>query len=288
MTETRPTFHEALNRASLFLEEKNREPRVAELLLLHHAAMSKADFLSSLRKPVPEEVYRAFDQSVRNHAKSGVPVQHLIGTENFYGREFIVNQDVLIPRPETEELVMGVLEHIDKLEVERPGVIDVGTGSGIIAVTLKLEHPGVDMTATDISDNALIVAKQNAAQLGADIHFSQGDFLQPAIDAQRSFDVIVSNPPYIPYEEADELDDTVKNFDPEMALFAEDNGLAAYKKILSQAVQVLKSGGLIAFEIGHQQGPQVAELIRRRFPESSVEVRKDINRKDRMVFAKLP
>ncbi|WP_093213728.1 peptide chain release factor N(5)-glutamine methyltransferase [Sediminibacillus albus] len=285
MTRRRRTLNEALRWASLFLQQHKREPKVAEILLQHHTGLARADFLASLRDSLTCEADEQFIKDIEAHAATGVPIQHLMGKESFYGRDFSVNRHVLIPRPETEELVAGVLDYLSAFDVNRPiTLVDVGTGSGIIAVTLKCEQPAAEVIAADISAEALAVAEHNAKQHGSEIAFLQGDFLQPLIDRQISVDVLVSNPPYIPYQDKETLSDTVKNYDPGLALFADQEGLAAYDKILRQAGQVLNKPGLIAFEIGHQQGDRVSRLIRSQFPASEIEVRKDINGKDRMVF----
>ncbi|WP_074599876.1 peptide chain release factor N(5)-glutamine methyltransferase [Sediminibacillus halophilus] len=287
MTAQRRTINEALRWASLFLQEHDREPRVAEILLQYHTGLERAGFLAAQRELLPKETDDQFIADVEAHGETGIPVQHLTGTEAFYARDFLVNKHVLIPRPETEELVLGVLEYARELGEESVRLVDVGTGSGVIAITLKLEKPSWEVAATDISEQALQVAKQNADRLGAEIDFQQGDFLQSVVELQGQVDIIVSNPPYIAHQEKASLNETVKNFDPALALFAEKEGLAAYYKIIDQACYLLASPGLIAFEIGHQQGEQVAELIRSRFSGASIEVRKDINGKDRMVFAKI-
>ncbi|UFU01444.1 peptide chain release factor N(5)-glutamine methyltransferase [Radiobacillus kanasensis] len=280
------SIYEALRWASSFLEERNREEKVAEILLQHHLQMSKAEFLSSLREKVEESVLKSFQWDIQAHAKSGIPVQHLTGEESFYGRPFSVSKHVLIPRQETEELVEGVLSLIQKSYDKEPiKVVDVGTGSGVIAISLKLEEPNLNIRAVDISEEALLVANQNAERLGADVTFSQGNFLQPLLEQGEKVRIIVSNPPYIPYSDADSLSDTVKNFDPSLALFAEEKGLAAYQEIIVQAKEVLEQDGWLAFEIGHEQGADVQQLIQWTFPHSEVEIRKDMNGKDRMVFA---
>ncbi|WP_226036290.1 peptide chain release factor N(5)-glutamine methyltransferase [Aquibacillus saliphilus] len=288
MSDKQMYTHEALHWASLFLTQHNRETRIAEILLQHHLGISRAQLLATMRDLVPGEVIQAFEKDITAHAETGVPVQHLTGVESFYGRQFAVNKHVLIPRPETEELIVGVGEYLNRNHLSEPAQLaDIGTGSGIIAITLKLEHPAVDIWASDYSEDALVVAKSNAEKLQADLYFKQGDFLQPFIDANQKLDVIVSNPPYIPYSEKDSLSDTVKNYDPDLALFAEQQGLAAYMKIVEQAKSVVKDHALIAFEIGYQQGRQVAEIIEHHFPDSTIEIRKDINNKDRMVFAEI-
>lgn len=275
---------EVLRRASSFLVEQNREPKIAEILLQHHLNMTKTEFIMSHREEVPESVKQAFLQDVEEHVKTGIPVQHLIGKEEFYSREFFVNKDVLIPRPETEELVLTVLERV-KSKARPLKLIDIGTGSGIIAITCKLEDPTLTVTAADISSAALSVAKKNAEKLEAEISFVQSDFLTEWLGSGETFDLIISNPPYIPWQDEATLSDTVKNFDPHLALFADDNGLYAYQQIIKQAKKVLSTCGLLAFEIGYQQGEQVKMLIKQTFPESTVEICKDINGKDRIVLA---
>lgn len=280
-----PNVQEVLRWASLFLEEHKREPRVAEILLLHHLGYTKTQLLMELRKTVPEEIHQAYQQDIHKHVETGIPVQHLIGSERFYGRDFYVTKDVLIPRPETEELVLGILARIKHMQ-QPIKVVDVGTGSGVIALSLKLEQPALEVEASDISGAALTVARKNAVSLGADVAFHQSDFLQKWIDTGETVDLIVSNPPYIAWSEKETLSDTVKNFDPDLALFANDNGLFSYQQIIHQAKQVLSTCGLLAFEIGYQQAEQIKSLILTEFPNSAVEVCQDINGRDRMIFAK--
>ncbi|WP_152656873.1 peptide chain release factor N(5)-glutamine methyltransferase [Oceanobacillus sp. CFH 90083] len=283
MTQTK--IYEALNWASLFLEEANREPKVAEILIRYHLGLSRQEWLLSLREPIPEDKLTQIKAAIIEHVETGVPVQHLTGYEEFYGRSFQVSKDVLIPRPETEELVLAVKEYL-ALKQAPVRIADIGTGSGIIAVTLALELGNASVFATDISDKALKIAEQNAKQLKADISFLKGNFLTPLMNETMPFDVIVSNPPYIAKSEAPELSDTVRDFDPDLALFAEEDGMAAYYKIIEQLRQMpLKEDTLLAFEIGYTQGELVKEQIWQVFPDSHVEIKKDINGKDRIVFA---
>lgn len=277
---------EVLRRASLFLQEHNREVKIAEILLLHHLKISKAELLMALRDDVAQETLVAFQNDLERHVETGVPVQHLTGREQFYGRDFLVNENVLIPRPETEELVLAVLNRLKTMNRSLK-VIDIGTGSGVIAITLKLEHPTLSVQACDLSSDALKVAKKNASLLNAPIEFIESDFLAHWIDQNEKVDCIISNPPYIPWDDRPELEDTVKNFDPQLALFADENGLFAYQQIIKQAESVLSTCGLLAFEIGYQQGEQVRQLIKLSFPNSKVTVCQDINGKDRMVIAEL-
>ncbi|UOQ50238.1 peptide chain release factor N(5)-glutamine methyltransferase [Gracilibacillus caseinilyticus] len=278
---TSKTIHEALTWASSFLEAHQCEPKVAEILLLHELNWTKTDLITRLRDTMPEADWLTFSKQISTHAETKVPVQHLTGVENFYGRSFHVNQHVLIPRPETEELVQYVLQHMNN---SVHSGVDIGTGSGVIAITLAKEsRPSLKMLATDLSEQALQMAQRNADEQQAAITFYQGSFLEPLIMEGKKVDMIVSNPPYIAYQEADTLDETVRLFDPELALFAKENGLYAYQQIISQAPQVLNEGGPLFFEIGHTQGEAVSALIQAQFPAYQTNVIQDINGKDRIV-----
>ncbi|MCA0985463.1 peptide chain release factor N(5)-glutamine methyltransferase [Halobacillus yeomjeoni] len=282
MQPTFTTIQEARKWASVFLQQYNRESRVADLLLEYHLDLSFSQLLAYERDSFPSKQKDPFIKDVKEHARTGVPVQHIIGHAHFYGREFKVNQNVLVPRPETEELVLGVLKWLSQTSISRPSIVDIGTGSGVIAITLALELENAEVTATDLSADALEVAAENARTHKASVEWREGSFLEPV---SSSMDVLVSNPPYISYDDKKEMADTVVDFDPEMALFAENEGMAAYEAIIGQVKRKQFKPKLIAFEIGHQQGIQVKELIERHLPGYQVEIRKDINQKDRMIFA---
>ncbi|MCP3027565.1 peptide chain release factor N(5)-glutamine methyltransferase [Halobacillus sp. A5] len=271
------TIEEARRWASLFLKQHNREPRVADLLLEDMLGLNMAMIMAYERDPFPEEKLKLFEHHVRQHAETGVPVQHLIGEAHFYGRRFAVNENVLIPRPETEELIEGVLQ---RLHTDDQTIADIGTGSGIIAITLQLETKRRTI-ATDISRQAIETAMANARQHGAAVDILQGNFLEPL--RNETIDVLVSNPPYI--DRSETLSDTVKNFDPELALFADNNGLAAYETMINQLVLRRQKPRLLAFEIGHKQGQDVKELIHTHLADYEVTIQQDINQKDRMIYA---
>lgn len=215
---------------------------------------------------------------------AGEPVQYVSGSEWFYGRRFKVNPAVLIPRPETEELVQLVLAEIAALELKT--VVDVGTGSGAIALSLKSERPDVSVIATDISPAALAVARENAHDLGVDVTFLEGDLLQPLIDKQQQVSVVVSNPPYIAERETVVMDQSVIDYEPHLALFAANEGLALYERMLQQLPFVLVSGGIVAFEIGYQQGEALTRMVYRYYPSATVTVLKDLAGHDRMLLIK--
>ncbi|MBD1379677.1 peptide chain release factor N(5)-glutamine methyltransferase [Metabacillus arenae] len=278
---------EALNWASSFLKEAGRDENAGELLLRHHVNMNRSTLLSSLRDTIPDNVYQSFVLDIKLHG-AGEPIQYLMGYEDFYGRRFTVNREVLIPRPETEELVEGLLKrmakHFDKKSLH---LVDVGTGSGVIAVTLALEEPHLFVTATDIAPESLEVAAQNAKRLGATVQFAHGNLLKPIIQEKRKVDIVVSNPPYIPDKEVLKLSTVVKDHEPSRALAGGEDGLDFYRKFMDELPLVLKPKALVGFEIGAGQGEAVRLLLNETFPTSKAEIVFDINGKDRMVFAEI-
>ncbi|GMB09444.1 peptide chain release factor N(5)-glutamine methyltransferase [Thermolongibacillus altinsuensis] len=281
--------YEVLQWASSFFKQHGKEEAAAEWLLRHHLQMTRAQFFSSLREPIDESVKERLMEDAKKHALMHVPIQYLIGYEYFYGRRFFVNEDVLIPRPETEELVAEVLKRINNMFSDHKDieVVDVGTGSGAIAVTLALENRSLRVSAIDIASSSLEVAKQNARQLGAHVEFIEGDLLQPLIKAGRKVDVVVSNPPYIPEIDIASLSPVVKEHEPLRALVGGKDGLHFYRRFMEELPKVLRSRGLVAFEIGADQGEAVASMLKATFPDAKVEVVHDINGKERMVFAEL-
>lgn len=280
------TIFEALKWASSYLTEAGREENAAELLLLYDTGMDRSKLLASLQEPIGEDELYRFKRHVEMH-KEGVPVQYIIGKEFFYGREFMVNDDVLIPRPETEEVVYHLLEKYRHVfsEDSRLEVVDVGTGSGAIAVTLALENKNFSVSAVDISKEALQVASANAETLGADVGFYQGDLLEPFIKAGKKADIVVSNPPYISEEEMADLSEIVRFHEPLHALTDGGDGLKFYKQFMEDLSLVMKDKVFVVFEIGWKQGAAVKELILKAFKDAEVEVLKDINGKDRTICA---
>ncbi|MBY0123259.1 peptide chain release factor N(5)-glutamine methyltransferase [Bacillus sp. S/N-304-OC-R1] len=280
--------YEALNWASSFLKEKNRDDNAGELLLRHYMGLDRAQFLGSLREELEESVFEKFKKAVILH-REGKPVQYIIGYESFYGRDFQVNEDVLIPRPETEELVYHTLNRIQKLFGNREGLklADIGTGSGAIAITLKLEKPDLSVTSTDIYQPTLLLAEENARQLGADIRFIQGDLLKPFIEKGEKFDCLISNPPYIPDGDIEWMSEVVTEHEPHRALFAGVDGLDIYKRFAEELPAVANEQAIIGFEVGTGQSEAVRHLLQQAFPNASIEIEFDINGKDRMVFAEI-
>jgi release factor glutamine methyltransferase len=278
--------YEALSRASSFLSGHGREEQVARMLLQHVLKKTHVQLLMDMREEISTEQFEHYWSLIEEHS-TGKPVQYIIGTEEFYGRTFKVNEHVLIPRPETEELIVATITRMKQLfnEQAQLKLADIGTGSGAIAVTMKAEVKNLQVTATDISTQALVVAQENASDLGAQITFKQGDLTAPI--SSEKWDIVLSNPPYISHEEAPSLSDTVLNYEPHNALFADDEGLHLYKRLAEELPALMNKPALIGLEIGYTQGSAVQSFFQKSFPNAQVDIVKDINGKERMIFCEI-
>ncbi|MDT3959242.1 peptide chain release factor N(5)-glutamine methyltransferase [Staphylococcus kloosii] len=229
------------------------------------------------------EIPTEMEQNVLNNAferlYQGEPVQYIVGFQSFYGELFDVNQHCLIPRPETEEVMLHFLNELS----DNSKVADIGTGSGNIPVMLKKLNQSLAVYATDISLEALKVAKGNAKKHEVDINFLHGDTLRPLIEQQITVDGLISNPPYIDRKEIDIMTTSVVNYEPEHALFADDNGLAIYKSILEDLPHVLNDNAKVVFEIGFNQGEILKSIIESMYAHIDVKIIQDINNKDRII-----
>ena len=278
-------IYEAQNRAFSLLENKGLDTGAVQIVMEYIAGQDRASLLANLREPLTDQQRIAFWDKI-DELLTGKPVQYVIGTESFYGRSFEVNENVLIPRPETEELIYGTIERIPRLFQRKDiTVADIGTGSGAIAITMKMEWPAANVTATDISESALAVAKRNAEQLDAVVTFKQGDLTEP-LQTTR-WDVVLSNPPYIAHNEAQSMVETVVAHEPHNALFADEDGLFFYRKLAESLPKLMNKPALIGIEIGHEQGVAVHKLFTEAFPTGVIETVKDINGKDRMIFCEI-
>ncbi|WP_211747458.1 peptide chain release factor N(5)-glutamine methyltransferase [Paenibacillus sp. Marseille-Q4541] len=253
---------EAFAKASSFLEDCGvLEPQNnARLLLMHVLGLEGAAYYMAQPEPFPAELITAFTDAV-NRKGRGEPAQYIIGQQEFYGLLFQVTPSVLIPRPETELLVEAMMKHGDELwPGGAPRAIDIGTGSGAIAVTLKVQRPSWDVAASDISSEALEVAALNAAANGAAVTFREGDLLAPF--AGERFDILVSNPPYIPAGDIAGLQREVREHEPRTALDGGPDGLAPYRIMMAQLDLLAAPPALVGFELGQGQAQDVAELLR--------------------------
>lgn len=208
----------------------------------------------------------------------GMPVQYIVGEVDFYGYVFKVNENVLIPRFETEQLVEYTINYAYKMFDEKIDVVDLGCGSGCIAITLK-KKLDCNMSAVDISSKALEVALDNAKINDVSIDFYQGDMLNPL---NKQYDIIISNPPYIAYNE--KIMDVVKDNEPSLALYAENDGLYYYEEILKNCSNYLKDKFLIAFEIGQTQAEKIKEFALKYLDHIEVIIKKDLQGLDRFIF----
>lgn len=283
-----PPLRRRLQQAILELEDAGvAEARAsAERLLLHILGRDRAFLYAHPEYVLSTQEERQLAQLLRERAQ-GIPVQYLVGHQEFFGRDFLVTPDVLIPRPETELAVETVLELVKPGEEVR--LADIGTGSGCIAITLALERPQARVVATDLSPAALSVAQKNAQRLKAErVEFLQGDLLQPLLNAGRGgLEVIVSNPPYIGEGEVATLQREVRDFEPRMALTPGPRGLEAYERIIPQAATLLRPGGWLVLELGFRSAESVRALLGQAW--SDVAVLPDLQGWERVLKArKLP
>lgn len=271
----------------------------AELLLLHVTSQSRTWLYSHPEDVLSESVAENYFLLLARRG-SGIPTQHLTGKQEFWGLEFEVTPDVLIPRPETEHLIEVALDRLAVREIragrhqqlsrENVTLVDIGTGSGCIAITLAKELSAATVYATDISERAIVVARRNAARHGLSdrIHFLQSNlldaFASAAANSAQRFDLIISNPPYVSLREAESLPIEVRQHEPQTALFGGEEGYELYGVLIPEAAQHLKPGGLLVLELGYNSLPAVEPLLDRS-EWSGVSVTKDLAGIPRVISA---
>ena len=272
---------QAITKACLLLRRQGKEESLARFLLMYMLDESPQLFSNSFSEQMSKENEDKYFSLIEKHIKEDVPLSHLVGFEYFYDRKYKVTKDVLSPRMETEELIYKVIEYVKSSSKNNFKILDLCTGSGIIAITLKkeLSQFSIDVVASDISEEAIKVAKENAQVHEATIKFIQSDIFDNIAD---KFDIIVSNPPYIDRKDEVTMQDNVLKYDPHLALFAEEEGMYFYRKIIEQANDYLNENGVIFFEIGYDQKDKIIKLAD--LNGYSAEVYKDINGRDRMAF----
>ncbi len=251
----------------------------AKMLLADLLNINSLELLNYLDKQVSQEIEEEYKKKV-DLVKVKNPIQYVIGNVNFYGNIYEVNKNVLIPRFETEELVENTLYYINNyFNPYDLSIIDLGTGSGCIGITLKKKLPSSDVTLVDISPKALEVARKNATNLDANVNIIENDMLNGLED---KYNIIISNPPYIKTNE--EIEDIVKENEPHLALYGGIDGLDYYKQILESAKERVKDYYLIAFEIGDTLKNDVINIARLNFPNANIVAKKDLQGRDRMIF----
>ena len=231
----------------------------AETLLMHVLGRDRGYLYAHPELELSCRELSRYDELLARRA-SGEPLQYITGHQEFWGLDLVVNPSVLIPRPETEHAVETALELMRGMD--GPHIVDVGTGSGCIALALAAEFPQAKIDAVDISSEALEVATSNAKRLGIEgIHFAQSDLLGIFLHVGHAFDLVISNPPYVGELEADKLQVEVRQYEPHWALFGGEHGLDVYRRLIPQAASVLESGGALILEIGYSQEQAIRELL---------------------------
>ena len=273
---------QAITKACLLLRRQAKEESLARFLLMYMLDEMR-EFNENLAFELTEEDEQKYFQLINKHIKDDTPLSHLVGFEYFYDRKFKVTSDVLSPRMETEELVYKVIDYIRKNNLTNIKILDLCTGSGIIGITLKkeLEEFDVKILASDISSRALTVAKENASSLEADISFVESDLFS---NVQDKFDIIVSNPPYIAHDDKKTIKENVLNYDPHLALFADEEGMYFYRNIIEKSRSYLNEKGIMFLEIGYDQKEKIITLGENNKFETVVY--KDINGRDRIAVLK--
>lgn len=278
-----PNSKEVFDRfvSAITLDDSLDEKRSIAFLVM------ESEFGITKSQIIANNALNTFDWQYLDHLISRInqhePIQYILGEQEFFGRPFIVNPSVLIPRPETELLVENVLVFA-KRHSQPVRILDIGTGSGCIPITLALELPSAKLFATDISEDAIAVAKTNATKHKASVSFIRSDITNDELPDQL-LDVIVSNPPYVLEKEKATMRNNVLQYEPHRALFvSNDDPLLFYRIIATKAKSYLKQNGLLAFEINEQFGKETCELLKN-IGYSNIEIVKDLSGKDRIVKA---
>lgn len=253
----------------------------AKMLLSSYLDVNPLELLTILDKEVDSDIEKLYKSSLEA-LKENKPIQYVIGNVNFYGLKFIVNKNVLIPRFETEELVEQVVEYTKDLNKDKIKILDLGCGSGAIGLTLKSILKDSEVTLTDISKDALEVAKLNANNLNLNVTFIESDWFSNV--KLEKYDIIVSNPPYIRTDE--EIEEIVKNNEPSLALYGGVDGLDCYRKILANIKPYLNNKFLIAFEIGESQKEEIYDIVNKYLKDIEITCKKDLYGRNRMIFVR--
>jgi release factor glutamine methyltransferase len=276
-----PTYQEVLKKAKNLTRKADKEVSAVELLFLHFSGLEPHELYLKFNENMPKAQSEKFEEALGLYLSENKPVQQIIGHVYFYGYKFLVRNTALIPRFETEELVANVLIYYDEYFSGREvDVVDIGTGSGCLAIALAKEESKMKMTATDISEEALFLARENADNNDIEIRFLLGDMLEPL--KGEKFDILVSNPPYIPNSE--EVDPIIYDNEPHIALFGGEDGLDYYRLILKGAAKILKEQAIIAFEHAYDKAEELRGIAGNHFPGAKIFTLQDMQKKDRMTF----
>lgn len=273
------TLKSCLDHYEELVESHNQSSFIVKYFVMELLGMTPTEMYLNQNQVLKDETLHMIESKFQLYLTSHIPIGHILGYSYFMGARFKVNEAVLIPRIETEELVEEALIYLDHLSM--PHVLDLGTGSGCIGLTIKKELPSSHVTLADISEAALEVAKDNAQQLGVEVNVIQSDWFS---NVQGAYDLIIANPPYIPNFE--EVGDTVDK-EPSLALYGGLDGLDHYETILKHAHKYLKPNGAMAFEHGYQHKLPLQKIIKTYFPHANIETKQDMQEKDRFTWVYL-
>lgn len=264
----------------LFFAKQHVHSDHAKILLAELLNKNPLELLTCLDEVVEDDLVEIYKKEIEA-LKTGKPIQYVIGNVNFYGNKFYVNENVLIPRFETEELVENTINYVNEIFKEPIDIIDLGTGSGVIGLTLEKKVSTNSVDLVDISEKALEVTHKNCGNINSKANIILSDMFDN-IPNTNKYDLVISNPPYIKTDE--EIEEIVKNNEPHIALYGGEDGLDFYKKILYSVKPYLKEKSIIAFEIGYTQAEDIKKIVQEVLPTSKVIIKQDLSEKNRMMF----
>lgn len=270
-----------IDKSEMYLKKNNivEAKLITEIIFSHILKVDRMMLFTKYREIIEEEKIEKIRKYIQKVGKEKFPVQYLLNEQEFYGRSFYVNKGVLIPRQDTEIVVETALNILNKIENAK--VLDIGSGSGVIGITIALENVDTKVLGIDISDIAIEISKKNKELLSAkNIKFLKSDLFEKV--EYKEFDMIVSNPPYIAKNELDLMSDDTILHEPDEALYAQNEGLYFYEEISKNAINYLSNGGYLVFEIGYRQGEIIKEMLQF-FGYKNVEIIKDMQQNDRVV-----
>ena len=274
------TYRELINNAKKKIDMLELEQRAIYEFLMDILHCDRAKLIMIENDEVSEDVLDKFAEMLSEYVFDYKPIEYILGYTYFCGNKIYVDEHTLIPRNETEEVVSAALEVITKHQYKN--VLDLASGSGAIAISVKNVLPSLDVVGSDISEGALKMAKRNANSIGVNVEFINSDILDYFIDNNMKFDLIISNPPYVSFDY--KLPNKIIDHEPKTALYASENGLFYYRRIMEDASQVLNEKGSIVFEIGYDQGKSIKKLASEILKDYKIEVKKDIANNDRIVI----
>lgn len=273
------TYRQLISNAKKKIDLVNLEYRAIYEFLMDILNCDRTNLIMIEDNEVDDDVLDRFSEMLADYIFDFRPIEYILGYTYFCGNKIYVNENTLIPRNETEEVVMEAIEVIKRHGYN--DVLDLASGSGAIAISVKNVLPSLNVTGSDISEEALEVARRNSNSIGVNVDFVNSDILEQFIKENRKFDMIISNPPYISYDYT--LPNQIIEHEPKIALYAKEDGMYYYRKIMEDSSKVLNDKGSIVFEIGYDQGDKIIKLAKELLKDYSIEVKKDISNNDRIV-----